>query len=319
MKTIIKIFICISLIYTPFFAFAGAAEKWEIVENFYDTSKNTVNVTAKKITQDAANSGVYKVQVPVSSSALGNTMKRMLWVGAASAAVTALIEGVGWIIDEGSKTILKPLPVDPSFPDPDFVYLSSDGSIFQNSDSLGRYAFSLVNFVDSVYVSTQCDSRGVCVFILKRDDVFSAYYAGVRTPRTEPLPDSEPRFTPVSDSELGDLTLGKSTEPNSPKVPQSALIADAYSPNNPVSDAPAPQATNDALDSANPQPGTEPDGSTAPKPNSDTNGDGTPDTYDSSKPDAGSKFTLPNFCTWAPSVCEFFKVQKQDNKEIKEN
>ena len=36
MKTIIKIFICLSLIYTPFFAFAGAAEKWEIVEKVYD-------------------------------------------------------------------------------------------------------------------------------------------------------------------------------------------------------------------------------------------------------------------------------------------
>ena len=63
----------------------------------------------------------------------------------------------------------------------------------------------------------------------------------------------------------------------------------------------------------------EPAGDTAPKPNVDTDGDGIPDTYDPNAPSLGDKFQLPNFCEWAPSVCDFFTVQKQDNKEIKEN
>ena len=43
----------------------------------------------------------------------------------------------------------------------------------------------------------------------------------------------------------------------------------------------------------------------------DTDGDG--------EPDQGTEFQLPNFCSWAPAVCDFFKVQKADNKDIKKN
>ena len=91
MKSIIKRFICLSLIYTPFFAFAGAAEKWEVLENNYDHLSNKVKIEARKITQDAANSGRYKIEVPVNASTLGSTVKMMLKGGVASAALYGLV------------------------------------------------------------------------------------------------------------------------------------------------------------------------------------------------------------------------------------
>ena len=48
---LLSISLVIVQIFTMNQALAGAAEKWELVENVYDKSKNTVNVTAKKIGQ----------------------------------------------------------------------------------------------------------------------------------------------------------------------------------------------------------------------------------------------------------------------------
>jgi hypothetical protein len=119
-------------------------------------------------------------------------------------------------------------------------------------------------------------------------------------------PSAPKQYEYMSDTQLGNEILGKGTDPKSKTTPSEDIITDAYNPNNPVSDAPAPKETNQALENANPEPETEPKGE------SETEKD----------PETGketSKFQLPKFCEWAPSVCDFFKVQKQDNKDIKEN
>ncbi|ATZ66148.1 virulence factor TspB C-terminal domain-related protein [Acinetobacter haemolyticus] len=315
MKTIIKIFICLSLIYTPFFAFAGAAEKWEVLENNYDHSSNKVKIEARKITQSAANSGRYKVEIPVNANTLGATAKRMLWAGAAVGAITALVEGVGWIIDEGSKVIKKPV-ISPDSPDLNYFYDCFYGGIGDSIQICAQRALDSqdAHFKDTVSVLS-C-SNLACRFKYKNGYETNWTVANSKTSRPEPL---EPEFVPVSDSELGNEILGNGTEPNSRPQPSPDIITDAYSPNNPVQDAPAPQQTLDALDNANPEPETEPTGETKPKPNTDTDGDGEPDAYDPAQPDKGTEFKLPNFCSWAPSVCDFFTVQKADNKDIKKN
>lgn len=106
---------------------------------------------------------------------------------------------------------------------------------------------------------------------------------------------------------MGNEITGKGSN----KSPVADIITDAYSPNNPVSDAPAPQQTNQALENANPQPEKEPEGKSETEKEKDETGAETGKET--------SKFELPNFCEWAPAVCDFFTVQKQDNKEIKEN
>ncbi|WP_435337805.1 virulence factor TspB C-terminal domain-related protein [Acinetobacter sp. LH3_13] len=301
MKTIIKIFICLSLIYTPFFAFAGAAEKWEVLQNNYDHQRNRVNIEARKITQNAANSGTYKVEIPVKPSTLGSTVKRMLWVGAAVGAVSALLEGVGWVIDVGSKTIKRPLPESPN--NPEYVYQRYDGQIFATLHALAC-------------ATSSCDSTAKLDGTTIRGYMPDGRYVGIWG-NAIPNPNYDPSKTEyeyLSDSALGDEILG-----NGETAGDHSVIPDAYSPNNPVQDAPAPQETIDALDNANPEPETEPSGETKPKPNIDTDGDGEPDTYDPTQPEKGTEFKLPNFCSWAPAVCDFFTVQKADNKDIKKN
>lgn len=316
MKTIIKIFICLSLIYTPFFAFAGAAEKWEVLQNNYDHVTNKVKIEARKITQDAANSGRYKIEIPVNANTLGATAKRMLWAGAAVGAITALVEGVGWIIDEGSQVIFK--PKDPSaIPDPNYQWLYN-GILYNSAESACRaYWNNAGNGWTFHSVSNPEREYPACVGYNAQQNKYDAYQPVQRVPRSEPAP--EPQYIPVSDTELGNEILGNGTEPNSRTQPAEDIITDAYSPNNPVQDAPAPQESIRALENANPEPETEPTGETKPKPNTDTDGDGEPDAYDPAQPEQGTEFQLPNFCSWAPAVCDFFTVQKADNKDIKKN
>lgn len=315
MKTIIKIFICLSLIYTPFFAFASAAEKWEVLENNYDHASKKVKIEARKITQIAANSGRYKVEIPVNANTLGATAKRMLWAGAAVGAISALIEGVGWVIDHGSQVVKKPKEINPA--DPNYQYKSIfTGKLYDTAEQLVKAEYHyLFPQPEWVYKRTYVNPNGTIVgqYYYPPTNYTDQYHFGERVLRVEPLP--EPEFIPVSDSELGNEILGNGTN----SQPSSDIITDAYSPNNPVQDAPAPQQTLDALENANPEPETEPTGDSKPKPNVDTDGDGEPDAYDPAQPDQGTEFQLPNFCSWAPAVCDFFTVQKADNKDIKKN
>ena len=326
MKTIIKIFICLSLIYTPFFAFAGAAEKWEVLENNYDHSSNKVKIEARKITQSAANSGRYKVEIPVNANTLGATAKRMLWAGAAVGAITALVEGVGWVIDEGSQVIKKPVERADEIPFYDYYwmwngvpsqkeyYLQFGASTPQKACQAIAYLYpQFGGTIKSVQVTS--DTSATCYF----NDAKTLKQFVTKRPNTWREDGAPPQERIVSDSELGNEILGNGTEPNSRPQPSPDIITDAYSPNNPVSDAPAPQQTLDALENANPEPETEPTGDSKPKPNVDTDGDGEPDAYDPAQPEQGTEFQLPNFCSWAPAVCDFFTVQKADNKDIKNN
>lgn len=320
MKTIIKIFICLSLIYTPFFAFAGAAEKWEVLENNYDHSSNKVKIEARKITQSAANSGVYKVQVPVNAATLGSTVKMMLKGGVASAALYGLVEGVGWIIDQGSKTIQKPSQIQPSTAY-QYIWGGYITDAYETFSSPEEYKAKYEKtFPAYVYVSQQyeiitADVHRITFSYKPNKDSTALIKPGVvRTTNPNYIPGTT-KYTEVSDSELGNEIIGNGQ--NTSPVPQ--IITDAYSPNNPVEQAPAPQESIRALDNANPEPETEPTGDTTPKPNTDTDGDGEPDAYDPAQPDQGTEFQLPNFCSWAPAVCDFFTVQKADNKDIKNN
>lgn len=324
MKKFLVFLLSLTICFTPTILFAGAAEKWELVENVYDKSKNTVNVTAKKIGQQAANSGSYKVQIPVNSATLGSTIKMMLKGGVAVAAITAFVEGVGWVIDEGSKVIKKPIPDDSLSSNSEYYWMngSTPDHYSSSSDACSAFRDLLAKsyssgFVSSFRISPTSDLNSVSCYITfgfspnswENDYTVSR----LKNPNYDPL--KPPQFKIISDSELGLELLGQGASPN----PNSDLIQQAYNPNNSISNAPAPKQTADALDNANPQPDKEPAGDTAPKPNVDTDGDGIPDTYDPNAPPLGDKFQLPNFCEWAPSVCDFFTVQKQDNKEIKEN
>ncbi|AUX87544.1 hypothetical protein C3F34_16805 [Acinetobacter sp. ACNIH2] len=316
MRKIIVFLLSLTITFTPTFLWAGAAEKWEILENVYDQSSQRVNVTARKITQEAANSGRYKVQVPVNASVLGATAKSMLWTGVAVAALEALIGAVGWIIDEGSKTIKKLDPDQP--PNPPYIWITGgwtestadtyvkSGNLFAKvyCKAYGRGTCTASNFVINSLTSVSVD-------VMSESNTKIGSFSIQRKTNPNYDPNLEPRYIPVSDQELGDEIMGNGTEPNSRPTPETGIITQAYDPNNPVGlGEPAPKATDDALNSANPEPDSPPKGESETKTETD------PETGETTEK---SEFTLPNFCSWAPAVCDFFKVQKQDNKEIKQN
>ena len=320
MKTIIKIFICLSLIYTPFFAFAGAAEKWEVLENNYDHVSNKVKIEARKITQSAANSGRYKVEVPVNPAALGKTVKIMMWTGVAVAGVEAMLEGIGWIIDHGSQVIKRPKATNPQLPYMPYAWCYDTNICFATAEQAKAHFKAQYPQFPADYIWQQQSEIHWYLVIREKSDSTSAgvsvSFLWLKNPNYNP--DLEPPlldYEYLSDTALGNEIIGKGE--NTQPLPDA--VQDAYSPNNPANTEPAPQATQDALDNANPEPETEPTGDSKPKPNVDTDGDGEPDAYDPSQPEQGTEFQLPNFCSWAPAVCDFFTVQKADNKDIKKN
>jgi len=321
LKQFLKIFLCFTLIYTPFFAYAGAAEKWEVLENNYDHVTNKVKIEARKITQDAANSGRYKVEVPVSPSALGKTVKTMMWTGLAVAGVEAMLEGIGWIIDHGSKVIKRPLP--PENPDENipYCYYHPDLGCYGSASSLIQPAIAHTNSnlspseIESYgavrgTVNLSSDQKTATVTLYKKNNLIANIYTVpfVQNPNYDPTrPDPEPQYEYLDDAGLGNEIIGNGE--NTQPLPDA--VEEAYSPNNPITE-PAPEASRRALDNANPQPEQEPKGESETEPETD------PETGEATGNEK-TTFQLPNFCTWAPAVCDFFTVQKADNQDIKNN
>lgn len=324
MKKILVYLISALTAFMPVYVFASAAEDWTISENTYGNDRKSVHLEARKITQAAANRSVYRVDLPVRAAELGSSIKAMMWAGVAVAGVQAMLEGIGWIIDVGSKVIKRPVPVDPNphSPSNSFYYAlpySGYSTIhFSTPDSAcrGGYDMGLGDAVKATYPDYS-HTDGTNCFLKRKDIDKFIVFANVQkhpNPNYDPSQAPTEPFEYLPDSALGDEVMGDGEN----ATPLPAAIEQTYSPNNPVP-APAPDAARDALDNANPEPETQPQGETTPKPNADTDGDGVPDTVDPNSPPAGDTFELPAFCEWAPAVCDFFTVQKTDNTAIKDN
>lgn len=316
---------------TPNFIFinsanASAAEQWEVLQNNYDHLTNKVKLETRKITQDAANSGRYKVQVPVNTSDLGSTVKSMLWLGVAVAGVEAMLNGIGWVIDYATQTIKRPKEyLNPD--NPEYCFYNASIGCFMLSD---QALSASIEYNNSLLTPSQIDQYGAVrgVKTLSSDNntltihLYNKYnqivqistFGYMENPNYVP-PQNDTEYEIMTDEQLGSEIIGQGQN----STPLDSAIETAYDPTNNTQNAPAPASSRQALDNANPEPETDPQGETTPKPNVDTDGDGVPDTVDPNAPSAGDTFKLPAFCEWAPSVCDFFTVQKTDNKAIKDN
>lgn len=297
-------------IFTFQVSFAGAAEQWTIEEVVYDNIGKNLTYTASK-TGAAANDYIYKAKVPVTAAATGSTVAAMIRMGLAGAAIYGIVEGVGWIIENGvvKKKVKEEYDSDAYF----FVPYLTDH--FPTPEQAVKDFLSSQCSIDhpqycstsSVVCPVASGGSGTiyCNFYLPNGQSgrVNVDFRNVSKPPTS-------TYEPVPDSDLG---AAVNNNPNAPN-----LLPDIYNPNNPAG-GPAPKSMIDALDSANPIPKSAPTSDTKKNPNKDTNNDGKPDVYDPTEPDQGESTVWPEACNWFPSACEFFKVQKQDNKEIKEN
>lgn len=111
----IRIIICLTLIYTPFFANASAAEKWEYEPVMKDMN---IHVKAYKVDQygNAVNDFEYNTKIDPKTTAnkqkmgtvgFGRLLKSTGWGLLGAAALEALLESVDWIIDPEAQSIWR--------------------------------------------------------------------------------------------------------------------------------------------------------------------------------------------------------------------
>ena len=311
-KTILKKALSVLLIYSVFFTTyvnAGAAESWTVEKVVYDNVGKNLSYTASRVNALASNDLVYKAKVPVTASATGSTVANMIRLGLAGAAIYALVEGVGWIIENGVVKKLDPDVVS----DPNTIpYIWSFGNRYgSDPDALcksiitteGDGTGSNPKHLGLEYVSP---TRYGCKMRQYNRDSINGYINKIPNPNYNP--DLKPSYIPVPDTELGEQV--------NKVAPQ--VLPDVYNPNNPAGGA-APEATKRALENANPQPRENPKSDTVKKPNKDTDGDGQPDVYDPAEPDLGETTEWPEACSWFPTICEWYTKYKEDSDLVKEH
>lgn len=118
LKQLIKILLCFTLIYTPFFAYAGAAEKWE-----YEPVMKDMNIHVKgyKVDQygNAVNDNQYITKIDPKTTSnkqkmgtvgMGRLLKSTGWGLLGAAALEGLLEAVDWVIDPEAQSIWRNKP-----------------------------------------------------------------------------------------------------------------------------------------------------------------------------------------------------------------
>lgn len=271
------------IMYFNVFSQAHAAKNYNVKTIVYDPLEKVINATV--LDQIAEKTMQKSAKVPVTAGATGSTVASMIRMGIAGAAIYGLIEGVGWIIENG---VVKK-PTDPEYVG-EFYYLNNvDGVKYSSATAAcnARYLdikkqypkmsgfkvtmLSVISYECLVYDTTP-EAGGFRSRIDRSDE-------------SKP----KPEYRPVSDTELGDKVN------NSPQAPD--ILPTVYNPNNPAGGK-APQDTSDALDRAVPVPETDPTGSTEVNPET---GKGT--------------FKLPAFCEWASVMCAWYQKYQEDSKK----
>lgn len=225
MKKIITFLLSLIIAYSPIYAFAGAAERQESIYDAAMKSRNGIGVSnvraandminadiTQRVTVDGSNATINtKVSIPANDDSFKrntakhakNLLRGGAYAAGAAAAMQLILDGVGWVMDEGGKVTKKPNPNDA--PDPNYQYKSSrTGTLYENAESLGRADFAKVLPPPWVYTETDVAGNGnVTVFGHNpNNNRETGYQVGSRVARTSPPPTQTPE--PVSDPEMED-------------------------------------------------------------------------------------------------------------------
>ena len=246
-----KIFLGIAIVFSCQSLFAGAGDDAKTYmagkpnrEEYARNTASATDATLRKIRNGSVNksvqaqinnsstvsdgskvSGGGSVTKPADAKATASTMAKRLekakafgkaslpsFVG--SAALTALVHGVGWVIDEGGN-VQKIIPPADTTPDPLApVYFSSqsgyaiacDGrgiKIYSKSSAVSRAAACYAKSKEGSYTVTQSQYLLWIEFKDKNNQIDGAGYAITPNPIYNPnSPVPAPSYTPVSNSDL---------------------------------------------------------------------------------------------------------------------
>lgn len=303
------------------FSFAGAAEKWE----YEPVMKNmNIEVKAHKVDQygAAVNDYEYNTKIDPKTDAnrtkmgkvgFGRLLRSTGWGLLGSAALQALLDSVGWIMDPESQSIWRNKK-----PDPNGSVNCSGGYLFRYQP--GEFAPCPLAAVQSGIAKLNAQSTYYSYeFVrwqnnpLDPDNSRPTFTIRATEPNGQSKetpnqwlerkidPNAQPAekeyLTPQELADYANHTHPDYSNPElSPKLEPKyspKIAEDLWKPANPweETNSPTVQEVNKKLDEAQPEPKKDPELT----PNPETGG-----------------MTLPSFCTWAVSVCEFIKWVKQD-------
>lgn len=259
------------------------------------------------------------------------------------AAVTSLLNGIGWVMEEG--TYVKKIPIDESEqPDPNFEYLSSrTNKRYDTADQLGRADFPLIYGAGWVYSKTYVNPNNTVVVQATYTSTgrVDNTQIGYKVPRTKPTPEPTTKTVPLTGALLGAAMLGEGYKDPDPKFDNDRVNTGAW---NGVEDAYKEDPSglgnelNDSLEDKAERAKPTPDNKPAPigdprydkEPTSDHDNDrsweedgneGKTENTEKTDPETGDKtsegkFTLPKFCDWAFTVCEWYEDWQESDKKL---
>lgn len=265
------------------------------------------------------------------------------------AAVQALVDGVGWVMDEGGKVTKKP-DADIATPNDQYYYHNgNDGVKYSNPNSACQAFSNTYPYTPTLVSDQRCNLYRSNGEVFTWFDIWKAV-----NPSYDPSAPS-PENIEVTQEQLTEA-LKQALESNNPALAAAIAqaIKDAYTPEGKLASIGDEQANGLAVDAADTardavnkaakntgsepsskgKPGyynitdgdktiegnvyeTDPTGSITPKPDTGTGTD--PGTGTGTSPSTGgATLEFPVFCEWAGIVCDFIDWVKQD-EEIPED
>jgi hypothetical protein len=229
-KTFLKACLIFSSLFFTSKIFAGAAERQESIYDAAMKSRNGIGVSnvraandminadiTQRVTVDGSNATINtKVSIPANDDSFKrntakhakNLLKGGAYGAGAAAAMGVILDGVGWVIDEGGKVTKKPNEDDVT-PSHEYYYsiMNSDGKLFQAStaDALCRQYITDSGMVyDGLLLSAKGEPMSCNGHRLPSTEV---YPFGLIQKPTNPSYDPsapQPGNVPVPDGEMED-------------------------------------------------------------------------------------------------------------------
>jgi len=315
MKTIIKILICLSLIYTPMFANAANVGGWNLsnavaqgASTVYDASKNVV-INGKNYVKDSW------VKITPTASQVSKVLARGAAGYALSVAVEQLLGSVDWVLDPANNRIIYHEPLEfPPTPfiwsaivqsktitgnNPDLVCKQGVSALVSPTDQDAKYTFkSSVRVSDTQYSCTYNwertipnTSSGISGFYVNRVAV---------NPDYNPESESEEKYLPLP-------TVAQKVISNAENGDTNAQVATTAAAADIVAEAETDQSKARPIASqAEANAETKPADEAAAESANEATGTSKPNTADPEAMDLSLEF--PVFCNWAPTVCEAAQV-----------
>lgn len=291
MKTIIKILICLSLIYTPMFANAANVGGWNLsnpvaqgASTVYDATKNVV-INGKNFIKDSS------VKITPTASQVAKVLARGGAGYALSVAVEQLLGSVDWVLDPENNRIKYNVPVDGQSHK---YYLVNGSSVkYTTLNDACRAIAKSMKHLDFDYSCEE--TNGFINYFMA-----GAFYGAKGTVVVNTEVETEEKYLPlpvvaqkvISNAEGGDTNAQAATT-----AAAADIVAEAETDNTkarPIASQAEANATTKPADAAEAEKANEAQGEA--KPN-----EANPEATDLS-------LTFPIFCNWAPTICEAAQV-----------